>query len=119
VLVAAGHSVRLEREEFGGGAEDVVWLPPVGERGWVLLTKDKNIRKRPLEMRAFLGANVRAFVLTAGNLNGEQQADIFARALPRMLRILARTPAPFIAHVTAGAQVAVIDISRYLRGETS
>jgi predicted nuclease of predicted toxin-antitoxin system len=85
----------------------------------VLLTKDKNIRKRPLEMRAFLGANVRAFVLTAGNINGEQQAEIFAKALPRMLRILARTPAPFIAHVTATAQVAVINISRYLKAGPS
>lgn len=103
MLLTEGHSVRLERAEFGEGAKDVDWLPPVGRRGWILITKDKNIRKRPLEMRALLGANVRAFVLTAGNLNGQQQAETFAKALPKMLRILARTPAPFIAHVTRGS----------------
>ena len=43
MLLADGHSVRLERDVFGAGARDVVRLPPVGERGWVLLTKDKNI----------------------------------------------------------------------------
>jgi predicted nuclease of predicted toxin-antitoxin system len=115
VLRADGHTVYLERQEFGEGAQDVDWLPPVGSRGWILITKDKNIRKRPLEMKALLGGNVRAFVLTAGNLRGEQQAEIFAKALPKMLRILAKTPAPFVAHVTATAQVEVIDIARYLR----
>src|SRR4051812_40280099 len=56
-LSAAGHTVHLLPVVFGTGALDPDWLPLVGERGWVLITKDKNIRKRPIEMRAHMGTN--------------------------------------------------------------
>lgn len=40
--------------------------------GWVVLTKDKQIRRRTLELKALTEAGVAAFVLTAGNLRGEE-----------------------------------------------
>ena len=54
-------------DTFGTGTLDVDWLPEVGARGWILITKDKNIRKRETELRALKQAGVRAFVLTASN----------------------------------------------------
>ena len=37
VLRAQGHTVELHDSHF---AKDVDWLPTVGQRGWVVLTKD-------------------------------------------------------------------------------
>lgn len=74
----------------------------------MLITKDKNIRKRPLELRAMQNAGVRAFFLTGGNLSGADQARVFKEALPAMLRLLRRRPGPFIARVTSEGNVALI-----------
>ena len=113
-LTDAGHTVHLLPAVFGTGARDPDWLPEVGRRGWVLITKDKMIRRRPIEMLAHNGTNVRSFVFTAGNMTGEQQGDLLKRALPRILRILKKTDPPFIAHITTSAEVAVLDLARYL-----
>ena len=115
MFIEAGHVAHVQGPlTFGTGTLDADWLPKVGARGWVLITKDKNIRKRPIELRALRGAGVRAFVLTAGNLTGEDQARILREALPRMLRILRKSDPPFIARVTAESSVELIDIARYL-----
>ena len=71
-LRQAGEEVRVHDDYFQQDAKDEVWLADVGKRGWIVLTKDKNIRYRPVELQALLLAKVRAFVLTArGDLTGE------------------------------------------------
>jgi hypothetical protein len=97
-LAAAGYEVRPWYEHFAG-RDDVEWLPAIGERGWVLLTKDKDIRRRPLEIETILNAGVRAFVLTATELRREEQAAIFVKAMPKIHRIC-RRPGPFIYNIT-------------------
>jgi hypothetical protein len=70
-LRQAGHTAHVQgAETFGTGTLDVDWLPQVGRREWILITKDKNIRKREIELRALKQSRVRAFVLTAGGLKG-------------------------------------------------
>ena len=39
---------------FSGNA-DTAWLPFVGEKGWILITKDKRIRFNDLEKEAVVG----------------------------------------------------------------
>lgn len=97
-LRAAGYDVRPWYEHFAG-QPDIDWLPAVGERRWVLLTKDKDIRRRPLEIEAILNARVRAFVLTATELRREEQAQIFLKAMSKIQRIC-RRPGPFIYNIT-------------------
>lgn len=65
----------------------------------MLLTKDKDIRRRPLEIEAILNARVRAFVLTATELRREEQAEIFLKAMPKIHRICRRA-GPFIYNIT-------------------
>jgi hypothetical protein len=57
----------------------------VGQRGWVVLTKDRRIRYRPPALAAIATAAVRMFVLSAGDLQGSEMAAAFLRALPRRL----------------------------------
>jgi predicted nuclease of predicted toxin-antitoxin system len=113
VLREAGYVAHVQGPEtFGTGTLDVEWLPQVGARGWVLITKDQNIRKRPLELRALVASGVRAFVLTSGGLRGEEQGRVFRQALPAMLRLLRRQPPPFVARVTAAASVELIPVAQ-------
>lgn len=48
-LRAAGHFAILHRDQFQAGTNDAEWLSALRERRrhWVVLTKDKQIRKRP------------------------------------------------------------------------
>lgn len=91
------------------GIKDDEWLREIGQRGWIVLTKDKNFKRRPLEREAILTAGVRAFFLSATNLSTEQTAQTFVDALPRMRRICTKYSGPFIARVTRMAEVDIVD----------
>ena len=109
MLRGEGHTARTQYDTFGSGTPDVEWLPKVGAEGWVLITKDKQIRKREIELRALREAGVRAFVLTGGSLTGAEQAHVLKVALPVMLRLLRRQAESFVARVTKGSRVEVIE----------
>lgn len=51
-LRGAGLEVTTVPEQFGKGCQDVDWLTKAGERRFVVLTKDKAIRRTPLEVAA-------------------------------------------------------------------
>lgn len=87
----------------------------MGQRGWVVLTKDRRIRYRPPALAAIQAAGVRLFVLGAGDLQGSEMAAAFVRALPRMERFARRHPAPFVARVTKSGAVAMLVSARHLR----
>lgn len=46
------------------GALDDEWLPIIGANRLVVITRDKKIRHRPVEKRAWVEHRVRGFVLT-------------------------------------------------------
>lgn len=105
-----GAEVRVLTEEgFSADALDVDWLPKVAANGWAVLTKDKRIKKHPLERRAVFSAKAGMFVLVAGGIGGEAIGEAFARALTSMERIWRTRARPFIATVSAQGDVRVIE----------
>ena len=94
---------------FAQDTPDEEWLTRAGQEGWVVLTKDKLIRKRPIEREALVAAHVRAFVFTGGNMSGVEMAESIVAAIPRMLRVIAATEPPFIARITGSGAVDVIE----------
>lgn len=79
-LRAEDWSVRTLAEVYGGREETVPddeWLERCADEGWIVLTKDKRIRRRPAEIEALRIHSVRAFVLASGNLTAEVQARRF------------------------------------------
>jgi predicted nuclease of predicted toxin-antitoxin system len=108
-LRKAGEEVRVHDELFIQSAKDEVWLAEAGKQGWIVLTKDKNIRYRAIELQALLAAKVRAFVLTArGDLSGAEVGQIFVKALPAMNKLCRTTKPPFIARVSRDGSVSLI-----------
>ena len=116
-LRGAGCAVEIHDHHFPQNAKDTDWLPEVGRRGWVVLTKDHHIRTRQNELIALLAAGVAAFVITAGDLSGPEMARAFVRAAPKMKRMLVGQPRPFIARVSPAGVVTLIvrNMPRWLR----
>ena len=71
---------------FPQDTNDEVWLREAGRRRWIVLMKDDRIRYRPGEQAAVLEAQVACFCLhPSTDMTGEQMADAFEVALPRIL----------------------------------
>jgi hypothetical protein len=111
-LRGAGAQAELHHNHFRDGAQDAEWLPVVGKRKWIVLTKDRNIRRRDLEIQALVNARVRAFVLTAADLTGPEQAAAFVRALPRMNRIASASHGPLIGRVGRAGGISLLRLPR-------
>ena len=63
-LRAFGEDVRHLREDFPANTPDELWLPEVGQRGWYLVTHDKQIPRKAAQLQALVQAGVGAFVFT-------------------------------------------------------
>jgi len=55
-LRAASVHVEVHLDHFPGDKPDLEWIPEVGKRDWVLITKDQGIRRNPLERAAYEAA---------------------------------------------------------------
>jgi hypothetical protein len=100
--------VELHDDHFPQDARDEEWLRAVGQRAWIVLTRDDRIRHRVQERTALIQAGVRAFVLVRRSLPGPAMAAAFVNALPAMQRFVARHHGPFIARVTQIGSVSLL-----------
>jgi predicted nuclease of predicted toxin-antitoxin system len=93
----AGAHVEAHDDNFAQDAPDAEWIPNVAEREWVILTKDKNIRRRAGEREALVTARAKIITLTSGNMRGADMGTLFVGHLDAMERLAATQPAPFVA----------------------
>lgn len=83
------------------GAKDQQWLPVVGKAGLVVLTRDKRIRRRPLERQALLTSGVRAcFQTTGGQMSLFDQLRLWLRHWSDIEKLVEQEPGPWLASVT-------------------
>ena len=94
-----GATVEIHDDHFSQDIKDEDWLRQVGERNWVVLTKDKKIATRSLELKAVTEGNVRLFAFVDGEVSGVVVAQAFVNALENMQRFILGNQAPFIAKV--------------------
>ena len=93
---AAGASVTTPYEAELAGSTDENWLVAVGERRWLALMRDQNIRRRALEKQALVSAEVGAFVCTAGEGAAGETTEAIVALLQKMVSIAASERRPFI-----------------------
>ena len=96
MLRAAGSSVEVHLDHFPGNTPDHEWIPEVGRRGWVLITKDQHIRRNPLERAAYAAAKLRGFVVTGKDMSGNELGDLLVRCLDGMVRRTAGRTGPLL-----------------------
>lgn len=116
-LNQTGIMVKFHDDEFPQSTLDTEWLPIVGQRDWVVLTKDAAIGRNALERRAVARANLRLFTLTRQDLTGAEMAAVLVQALGAMQRFVHRYPAPFIAKVDRAGKIRIWRDRAALLGE--
>ena len=107
-LRSLGLQVEIHDDHFSPDAPDSTWLKSVGQRGWLVLTKDKRIQHRLIEQAAVAAASVRLFALSGGNLTGDEMGAVFVKAHRRIIRVAQANRAPFIARVYKDGSVTVV-----------
>jgi predicted nuclease of predicted toxin-antitoxin system len=91
-------------EEFSTGTPDEDWLSSVGERGWTIISKDRRIRYRPAELRAYQTSEVGVFVLMGKNVKGWEIVEQLVRNWRRIKELAEKTNRPFIFKVPPRGQ---------------
>jgi len=81
--------------------KDPEWLSIAGRERWVVISRDKGIRRRSAELRAVMDHGVRLFVLTsAGNLSRWDTLDLLVRRWQEITETASTNTGPFVCSVT-------------------
>jgi predicted nuclease of predicted toxin-antitoxin system len=104
-LLEAGVHIEHHGDHFAQNTPDTEWLPVVGDRGWVVLTKDTMLGRNENELRAIARANVKVFALVSGNLTRQQMAELFVKVLGKLKKFARGNQAPFIAKIYKDGRV--------------
>jgi predicted nuclease of predicted toxin-antitoxin system len=107
-LRAAGENAHAHDDFFPQNTPDAEWLVEVARRGWVILTKDKDIRRNEIERVAILRARAACFMLGRGDLSAFTMGRTLIAALPRMRRALRRFGLPLAASVNLAGELRVL-----------
>src|SRR5438876_10674898 len=86
-LRAEGVRVEIMEDHFDKNADDTMWVPEVGRRRWIILTKDRALRHNSLEQIALLKSGTHSFILTSADQTGAQMAHAFVAALTDMKKM--------------------------------
>ena len=92
----AGANVEHPGGAIPFGATDDVWLDECGKQGWIVLTRDKHIRRRRLEREALKASGVAAFALTSGEATAKEVADTIVPLVQKFVNMSVSEPQPFL-----------------------
>jgi hypothetical protein len=90
----AGPTVRHPGDAIQFGTPDEEWLAECGANGWIVLTRDQHIRRRPLELASLTASGVAAFAFTGGQATALETADAVGLLLQKMVNISVSEPRP-------------------------
>ena len=107
MLQQHGLTVKYLDDYFPQAVEDTDWIPIVGERGWIVLTKDVNISRNHIERMAVTQAKLYFFALVSKNLNGDAMAEALVNASIKIQSIVRKHPSPLIARVYRDGSVKI------------
>jgi hypothetical protein len=101
--------VQIHDDHFSQTEKDTVWLKVVGKKKWIVLSKDPHIRKRDLERQRLRESRVHAFFLGRADLKGPEQAEIFRRAIPKIIALVEAATRPVIGLIRRDASLDILD----------
>lgn len=107
-----GKDARAKIELFVPYTKDPEWLEAAGKNGWLVVTHDKYIRKRPGELQAILDHRAGCFILTYKNdLKKQEIIQVVLAHIEKMEERFRTTKRPFIYTVTKDGE-----FREYVRG---
>ncbi|HEX8160415.1 MAG TPA: hypothetical protein VF538_00840 [Pyrinomonadaceae bacterium] len=100
-----GIKVKVHADYFAHDALDTEWLQRCGEEGWIVLAKDKAIKKNPLERQAIFEHGLAAFFIIKTSATGEENAAAIIKGMSKIVGVLENQRRPFIARITSDGRV--------------
>lgn len=94
-----GFNIVMFGENFADGTPDEEWIRRAAQEGWVVLTKDSEIRRRPNERLAIQNSGLRVFTLARGTWKSEEMSAAFIAAERRIAKALKLHRGPFVARI--------------------
>ncbi|MGH2408780.1 MAG: hypothetical protein ACRDGS_00285 [Chloroflexota bacterium] len=101
-------------ERYPQNALDEEWLPDAGTNGWIVLSKDHEIRRNFLEIDAIMVHRVGCFLLPK-NLTKEKMVALVLPLLKRLENISRSRAAPFIYVVHRDGRLERRDTEEWLK----
>ena len=96
---ALGYVVHSMADVYPDGEDqrvaDTQWIADADERGWVVLTKDERITRRPNEQAALAASQLRVFALGTKNMTGPEMAERYVANINRIVQ-RSRKERPFV-----------------------
>lgn len=89
----------MQEEGFAQDVEDCDWIPDIAARGWIIITKDKNIRRDTLELRAVMASRARYFTLGKADRSATEMVAIVLRHRPTIERLVQHRTPPVVAQI--------------------
>jgi hypothetical protein len=92
ILKILGVDARHLQDNFPANTDDVDWLPAIGAKGWVVVTGDRGISKKPAERKVLEEANVIAVFMAKGFTTKPifDLVSLFIRWWPEIERAIGR-----------------------------
>lgn len=96
----AGGRVELHGDHFPQDAPDVEWIPYAARRGWVILTQDRGIHRRPHERNAVIAAKTCYVCVSGGSRRGRDTAAMISKHFGWIDGLARATRPPLVVRVT-------------------
>ena len=96
----AGIPFIAHHERFAPACPDEDWIKVAGREGWIVITRDQAIRRKPNELKAFREAKIVLFALASGNASADDTARLVVELYPRILRKARNSTPPAMYSVT-------------------
>jgi hypothetical protein len=95
-----GYRIELHDAHFAQDTPDPFWIRGVAERGWVILTCDRNVARKEPERSLFGTAPTHTFILYAlSHVGREQRLPLVLAVLPKLAALVADKAPPGIYRV--------------------
>ena len=106
------HSHLEEYPEFDkvGEVSDAKWLREIGERGWLILSRDLRIRYNDVEKQAIRESGASFFALTPKKTSSPELASIVLKAMNRILRCAEQHNSPYIARIYRDGRIKEVEL---------
>lgn len=104
-LLDAGIPFVAHDDLFADDCPDAEWLRAIKGKGWIVITRDDNIRRKANEQKAFREAGLFVFVLASGNAPAVEHAALVVELYPAFIRHTGKTKPPAIFSVSRGRTI--------------
>jgi len=101
----AGIGYIAHRARFDADSPDTEWIAAASAEGWIAITRDQNIRRKPNELFALRQSHALVLVFTSGNLSAAMTASILLRALPQVYRLARTVKRPALFSIRKDASI--------------